>query len=40
MPDWMQTNRGIVWYTMKFMGSETAVDTAANLVIKNLLNAL
>ena len=39
-PDWMLTNRGKIWYTMKFVGSETAVDVAANLVIKNLLQAL
>jgi hypothetical protein len=39
-PDWMLTNRGIVWYTMRFKGSETAVDQAAQLIINNLLHAL
>ena len=39
-PDWMLTNRGIVWYTMRFVGSETAVDVAANLIITHLLHAL
>jgi hypothetical protein len=39
-PDWMLTNRGIIWYTMRFVGSETAVDQAAQLIINNLLYAL
>lgn len=39
-PAWMQTNRGIIWYMMKFVGSETAVDQAAQLIITHLLHAL
>jgi hypothetical protein len=39
-PDWMLTNRGIIWYTMRFKGSETAVDQAAQLIINNLLSAM
>lgn len=39
-PEWMLTNRGIVWYTMKFMGSATAVDQAAQLIITHLLHTL
>jgi hypothetical protein len=39
-PEWMLTNRGKIWYTMRFVGSETAVDQAANLIIDNLLRGL
>lgn len=39
-PDWMLTNQGIIWYTMRFVGSDTAVDQAANLIVANLLRAL
>ena len=39
-PDWMLTNRGIIWYTMRFKGSVTAVDQAADLIITHLLHAL
>ncbi len=39
-PDWMQTNRGKIWYTMRFVGSETAVDVAADLIIENVVKAL
>ncbi|MEZ4592142.1 MAG: hypothetical protein R3D55_13520 [Chloroflexota bacterium] len=40
LPEWMQTNRGIVWYTMRFVGSETAVNPPADLIVTNLLQAL
>ncbi|MCC6607150.1 MAG: DUF91 domain-containing protein [Anaerolineae bacterium] len=39
-PDWILTNRGIIWYTMRFKGSVTAVDQAAQLIITHLLHAL
>lgn len=39
-PAWMLTNRGKIWYTMRFVGSETAVDQAAHLIINQLLRAL
>ncbi|GJM43154.1 MAG: hypothetical protein DHS20C20_34360 [Ardenticatenaceae bacterium] len=39
-PEWMLTNRGIIWFTMRFMGSETAVDFVAELIVGNLVKAL
>lgn len=39
-PEYVVTSRGVVWFTMKFIGSETAVDQVASLIIKNLIAPL
>jgi len=36
-PSNVSTKRGKIWFTMKFIGAETAVDQVADLIISNLI---